>query len=156
MATTTEKLIIGTETILMTNTNLSALANNALFLSTAFNNVQGGGGGDGYTLCRMTCKIEMAIAATINTGVSIWFLKSQDGGTTFESGGTSYTPLRVPDLVIPAPVDTTQRVIMRDMFMPSGFFKALLKNDGTGQALATDTSATGSQLTITPVTRQSV
>jgi hypothetical protein len=153
---TTEKLLIGTESVLMTTTNLSALANNALFLSAAYNNVQAGGSGDGYTLCRVTCKLEMAVAATANTGVSVWFLKSQDGGTTYESGGTAYTPLRLPDLIIPAPVDTTQRITMRDVLMPCGFFKMLLKNDGTGQAFATDTASTGSQLSITPITRQSV
>jgi hypothetical protein len=156
MATTTEKLIIGTETVLMTPTNLSALANNALFLSAAYNNVQGGGAGDGYTLCRVKVAIEMAVAAAANTGVSVWFLKSQDGGTTYESGGTAYTPLRVPDLIIPAPVDTTQRFVMRDVLLPAGFVKVLLKNDATGQALATDTTATGSSLGITPITRQSV
>lgn len=156
MATTTEKLIIGTETVLATNTNLSALANNALFLSSAFNNVQAGGGGDGYTLCRITATLTMAVAATANTGFSVWFLKSQDGGTTYESGGTAYTPLRLPDLVFPAPVDTTQRIVMRDVLMPAGFFEVLIKNDGTGQALKTDTASTGSKLTLVPITRQSV
>ena len=156
MATTTEKLIIGSETVLMTNTNLSALANTALFLSGSFNNVQAGGGGDGYTLCRITSTITMAVAATANTGVSIWFLKSQDGGTTFESGGTAYTPLRLPDLVIPAPFDTIQRIVMRDVLMPAGVFQVLLKNDGTGQAFKTDVTSAGSKLGITPITRQSV
>ena len=156
MATTTEKLAVGTETVLMTPTNLSALANNALFLSGAFNNVQGGGGGDGYTLCRVKAQIEMAVAATANTGVSVWFLKSQDGGTTYESGDTGYTPLRLPDLVIPAPVDTTPRTVMRDVPMLAGLFKVLLKNDATGQAFKTDAASTGSSLSITPMTRQSV
>ena len=153
---TTEEWIIGTETVLMTNTNLSALANNTLFLSSAFNNVQAGGGGGGYTLCRITAILSMAVAATANTGISIWFLKSQDGGTTYESGGTGYTPLRLPDLVIPAPVDTTQRIIMRDVICPAGFCQVLLKNDGTGQALKTDVTSAGSKLTIVPITRQSV
>jgi hypothetical protein len=149
---TTEKLIIGTESTLATATNLASLANNTLFLSAAFNNVQAGGGGDGYAMCRVTMIITMAVAATANTGFPIWFIKSQDGGTSYESGDTGYTPLRLPDLVISAPVDTTQRTIMRDVLMPVGFFKTLLKNDGTGQALA----AFGSKLSITPITRQSV
>ena len=153
---TTEEWIIGTETVLMTNTNLSALANNTLFLYSAFNNVQSGGGGSGYTLCRITAILSMAVAATANTGISIWFLKSQDGGTTYESGGTGYTPMRLPDLVIPAPVDTTQRIIMRDVICPAGFCQVLLKNDGTGQALKTDVTSAGSKLTIVPITRQSV
>jgi hypothetical protein len=153
---TTEKLIIGTETVLMTPTQLSTLANNALFLSAAFNNVQAGGGGDGYTLCRVAVKTRMAVGATANTGTPIWFLKSQDGGTTYESGDTSYTPLRLPDLVISAPVDTTQRIVMRDVIMPAGFFKVLLKNDGTGQSLANDATTNGSSVSLTPITRQSI
>lgn len=157
MATTTEKwAALGTESIVMTNTNLSALANNALFLSSAYNNVQGGGGGDGYVLCRVTATITMAVAASTATGFSIWILKSQDGGTTYEAGGTGYTPLRNPDLVIPAPVDTTQRVVMRDILLPAGFMKFLMKNDATGQALKTDATSAGSQLTVTPITYQAV
>jgi hypothetical protein len=153
---TTEQLIIGTETVVMTATNLSALANNALFLSGDYNNVQAGGVGNGYTIGRIRVNIHMAVAATANTGASIWFLKSNDGGTTYEAGGTGYTPLRMPDLVIPAPVDTTQRIVMRDVLLPAGHFIVLLKNDGTGQAFATDTTSTGSSLGIVPISRQSV
>lgn len=156
MPTTEKWAALGAETTLMSNTDLSAMANNALVLSSAYNNVQGGGGGDGYVLCRVTATITMAVAATANTGFTIWFLKSQDGGTTYESGSTSYTPLRLPDLVIPAPVDTTQRVVMRDVPLPAGFLKALMKNDGTGQATKTDTTSAGSKLTIAPITRQAV
>lgn len=156
MATTRKWAALGTETTLMTNTDLSALANNALVLSAAYNNVQGGGAGDGYVLCRVTLTIAMAVAATANTGIPIWFLKSQDGGTTYEAGGTGYTPLRAPDLVFPAPVDTTQRIVMLDVMLPAGFLKALLKNDATGQAFKTDTGSTGSKLTITPITDQQV
>lgn len=157
MATMTQKwAALGTETVLMSNTNLSALANNALFLSAAYNNVQGGGGGDGYVLCRITVIITMAVAAAANTGFPIWILKSQDGGTTYEAGGTGYTPLRMPDLVCPAPVDTTQRVVMFDRYLPAGFIKALMKNDNTGQALKTDTSSAGSLVSITPISPQMV
>lgn len=156
MATTSELYsALGTETVLMTNTNLSALANNGLFLSAAYNNTQGNTGA-GDVLCRIRATITMAVAATANTGFSLWFLKSQDGGTTYEAGGTAYTPLRNEDLVIPAPVDTTQREMMFDVPMPAGFFKVLLKNNATGQALKTDVTSAGSQLSITPYTRQSV
>lgn len=147
---------LGTETVLISNTNFSALANNALVLSADYNNVQGGGGGGGDILARIRATITMAVGATAGTGFSIWFLKSQDGGTTFERGGTSYTPLRPPDLVIPAPTDTTQTEIMRDVAIPAGHFKVLVKNDGTGQATKTDTTSAGSQLTITPFTIQGV
>jgi hypothetical protein len=156
MSTTEKWAALGTEIVAAANAGLSGLANNALALSSAINNVQGGGGGDGYALCRITATVTMATAAAVNTGLSLWFLKSQDGGTTYESGDASYTPLRIPDLVIPAPVDTTQRIVMRDIMCPAGVFKILLKNDGTGQSLKTDATASGSKLTLTPFTRQSV
>ena len=147
---------LGTETVVMSNSDLSGLANNALFLSAAYNNVQAGGGGGGSVLCRVTFTLTMAVAAAANTGFPFWVLKSPDGGTTYESGSTSYTPLRMPDCVCPAPVDTTQRVVAFDILLPAGFVKFLLKDDATGQALKTDTSSTGSKVTVTPYTRQMV
>ena len=156
MATTEKWGALGTETTVFSNSDLSAMANNALVLSSAINNVQGGGGGDGARFARITVTTKMAVAATANTGFSFWFLKSQDGGTTYERGGTGYTPLRTPDLVVPAPTDTTQTVQMFDVEVPPGFLKFLKKNDGTGQALATDTTSTGSKVTIAFYTRQSV
>lgn len=156
MSTTEKWAALGTEIVAVANAGLSGLANNALVLSSAINNVQGGGGGDGYALCRITATVTMAAAAAVNTGLSLWFVKSQDGGTTYESGDAGYTPLRMPDLIIPAPVDTTQRIVMRDVMCPAGLFKILVKNDGTGQSLKTDATPAGSKLTLTPFTRQSV
>lgn len=147
---------LGTETILATNTNLSALANNALFLSADYNNVQGGGAGGGDVLCRLRTIHTMATGAAANTGFSFWFLKSCDGGTAWERGGTGYTPLRSPDFVVPAPTDTTQTELSFDILCPAGHFKLLGKNDGTGQALKTDLTSAGSQWSILPYTRQAV
>lgn len=156
MSTTEKWAALGTEAVLVSFTNFSALANNALVLSADFNNVQGGGGGDGYVLCRIRAILTMATGASANTGFSVWFLKSSDGGTTWERGGTGYTPLRAPDVVFPAPTDTTQTEISRDVWLPAGHFKALIKNDGTGQATKTDATSAGSQLSILPLTRQMV
>jgi hypothetical protein len=156
LSTTEKWAALGTETVLVSNTNFSNLLNNALVLSGDFNNVQGGGGGDGYVLCRVRLIITMATGAAANTGFPIWFLKSADAGTTWERGGTSYTPLRMPDVVFPAPTDTTQTEISRDVLLPAGHLKALLKNDGTGQATKTDVTSAGSQLSIIPITRQMV
>ena len=147
---------LGTETVLISNTAFSALANNALVVSADYNNVQAGGGGGGDVLCRLRFICSMAVAAAANTGFSVWFLKSSDGGTTWEAGGTAYTPLRLPDCVFPAPVDTTQREISRDILCPAGHWKLLVKNDGTSQSTKTDTTSAGSQISVIPFTRQSV
>ncbi len=145
---------LGTQTVLATNTNLSGLANNDLFLSSAYNNIQGGGGGD--QMCRLEAILTMATGADANTGFSVWFLKLSGDGATYERGGTGYTPPTRPDAVFPAPTDTVQTPEFLDIPMPAGQFKVLIKNDGTGQALKTDTSSTGSQLAITPFTTQIV
>lgn len=155
MATTTEKLVVGSTSTVMTNTNLSALATTALFLSSAYNNLQAGGSGDGYTKARIEFTLTMATAATANTGFALWILKSNDN-STFEAGSTSYTPLRLPDVVCPAPVDTTQRVVSFDVDLPVGYLKFLIKNDSTGNSLKTDVTSAGSQVTVTPYTRQMV
>jgi len=147
---------LGTETVLINNTNFSNLLNNALVLSGDYNNVQGGGGGGGDTLCRLRAILTMAVGASANTGFSVWFLKSTDGGTTWERGGTGFTPQRLPDVVFPAPTDTTQTEVSRDVLCPAGHFKVLIKNDGTGQATKTDVTSAGSQLSIIPFTRQMV
>ena len=151
MATTTEKLIFGVET---TALNAVAIASGANALSAAINNLQGGGGTDGYTLCRAKAIIAFTTAAAANTGISVWFLKSSDANLTYEDGatGAGYTPLRLPDLVFPAIPETgVARTISRDILLPANFFKVLVRNPiETGQAI---TSLT---LTITPIARQSV
>lgn len=157
MTTATQKWgNLGTETVLMANADLSGLANNALVLSAAYNNVQGGGGGDGSIYCRITVTLTMAVAATANTAFSFWFLKSQDGGTTYESGGTGYTPLKSLDFTVPAPLDTTQRIVDYDGICPAGFWRLLILNNATGQALKTDVTSAGSKVTVTPYTPQQI
>ena len=148
---------LGAETVLATNTNLSALANNARFLSASYNNVQGGGGGGGSIKGMLTFTCTMAVAATANTGFDIYILKSQDGGATYERGGTGYTPALTALVgTFVAPTDTTQSPMMMIVDLPPGLFEVLIVNNGTGQALKTDTGATGSKLTLTPYTDQIV
>jgi hypothetical protein len=46
------------------------------------------------------------VSPTAGANISIWFLTSTDGGTTFEqatSGATPVSPPRAPDIVIPSP-----------------------------------------------------
>lgn len=156
MAATSEEWILGTQIPAIAGSALSALANNALVLGSAINNLQGGGGGGGDTLCRVVLNYEFAVAPAANTGISVWFLKNTDGstGSAFEDGGTSVTPARSPDVVFPVVADTNPHSVARDVLLPSGFSKPLLKNDGTGQAFATSTTL--SNLLITPFTAQAV
>ena len=132
-------------------TGLNALANNSLAISSAFDNTIGATG-DGSLLCDIELVVTYGTAATANTGCSVWFLQSQDG-TNYEDGGTGTTPKRTPDVVLAVDTVTTgQRLIRKSIPLPPGLFKVLLKNDGTGQAMA----ATGNTLKIRPYTARIV
>lgn len=148
---TTEKYLLGSQATLL-DTGLNSLANNALAISSAYNNVAGGGAGDGYTLCDVELVVQYGSSPTANTGVSLWFLGSQDGGTTYEDGDASTTPARAPDAVFPLRAVTTAQRVIRRVWLPWGHIKGLLKNDATGQAMA----ASGNTLKIRPVTPQAV
>lgn len=146
---TTEKYLLGTQTSLLT-TGLNSLANNALAISGAFDNTVGQTG-DGYTLCDLELVVTYGSAPTANTGVTVWLLGSQDG-TNYEDGDASTTPARLPDAVFPLRAVTTAQRIIRRVSLPHGLMKALLLNDGTGQAMA----ASGNTLKIRPVTFSAV
>lgn len=147
---TTEKFLLGSQTTLL-DTGLNSLANNGLAISATYNNTQGGGAGDGYTLCDLELVCNYGTAPSVNTACSVWFLATQDG-TNFEDGSATVTPARAADVVIPVRAVTGAQRIIRRAWVPWGNFQALLKNDGTGQAMA----ATGNTLKIRPVTVQAV
>ena len=141
----------------ITPTALNAMANNALVLGTAISNIQGGAF-DGYVRCLVVLNYKFQVLPAANTGFSLWLLRPQLPGTngTFEDGGTAYTPQRMPDCVFPVDsvAGTSARQIAREIRLPVGFVAALLKNDGTGQALTANNI--DNYLTITPITDQSV
>lgn len=145
----TDKYIVGAQTIVLT-TQLNGLANNALALSGAFSNLQGGAG-DGYTLVDIELGVTFAAAPTAGTGCSLWFLGAQNG-VNYEDGNATTTPGRRADRVIQVrSVATAQRILL-PAWMPWGLVMVLLKNDGTGQAFA----ATGNTLGIRVASVQGV
>ena len=146
-----KKWKLGTLTTVF-STELNGLANNTNVVTTSvFNNTQGGGGGDGYTLCNVELVVQFVSAPTAGTGVSVWFLARPDG-TNDEDGSASVTPARQQDVVIPVrPVSTAQR-INRRAWLPWGNFDLLLRNDGTGQAFV----PSGNTLKIGPATPEGV
>jgi hypothetical protein len=146
---TVEKLLLSSQTSLLT-TGLNSLANNGLAISSAFDNTVGQAG-DGYTLCDLELVVTYGSAPTANTAVSVWLLGSQDG-TNYEDGDASTTPAKLPTCVFPLRAVTTAQRIIRRVALPWGLMKAVLKNDGTGQAMA----ASGNTLKIRPVTREMV
>lgn len=147
----TEKYIVGAIATLL-STELNSLANNSLAIGAAYNNVQAGGGGDGYTLCDLELVVTFGTAPTANTGVSLWLLAAPDG-TNYEDGvdGTT-TPARTPDVVFPIRVITTTQRITRRVWLPWGIVRPLAKNDGSGVAMV----MTGNTIRIRPVSSAGV
>jgi hypothetical protein len=137
----TVKQTYGTIATLLT-TELNAMANNALVLSseTSLSEID-------YLECDVQISCTFGTAPTASSGFSVWFLRKPDG-STYEDGGTSVTPSRAPDLVIPVRAVNTAQVIVVQAYSPPGNFKVLIKNDGTGQAL----SASGHTLKLLPRT----
>lgn len=76
-----------------------------------------------------------------NDFISVWFLRSFDGGSTWEDGdSTPTTPARPPDVIIPVRAVTTQQnVVIPGIVMPPGHFKPCVKN--TGSIAFTNTAA---------------
>lgn len=129
------------------STELNSMANNALVISSEITLTN-----QNYLLAEMEFFISsMGGVPTANTAFIGWFLRALDG-TNYSDGGTSVQPARRPDFLFTLrAVSTAQRLIARGVYLPPGLLKVLLKNDGTGQALA----ASGNLLKIKPFTPQS-
>lgn len=126
------------------DTQLNALPNNALAVGGAYT------AGGGYLMAQLELYVTFGTAPTANTGVSVWFLRAIDG-TNYEDGADgATTPARLPDVVFPLRAVTTAQRITRRVTLPAGTWRPLLKNDGTGVALA----ASGNTLRIVPLTYQ--
>ena len=126
----TIKRVRGTAVDLIT-TGLNRLANNANVLGNATNL----GADLGMTQGEAELCVTFPAQPGANTAVLVWLLREIDG-TNYEDGGASVTPTRVPDVMFsPRPVNTAQRIVM-PVDLPPGNFRALLRNDATGQAFA--------------------
>lgn len=142
MATTfTTQYSSGTNTSILT-TGLNSLANNTGVVSSTITFTE-----TDYLIGLFELVVTYGTAPTANTGCSIWYLQAPDG-TNFEDGSSSVFPARSPDVIIPLrAVNTAQRISVMAP-LPPGSVKFLLKNDGTGQAMA----ASGNTLKILPYT----
>jgi len=139
----TVKDIRGTATTAL-STGLNSLANNALVASSA---ITLSTGEPGYQRCEAELVVTYGTAPTANTACVVWLLREIDG-TNYEDGGSTVTPSRNPDLVFPLRAVTTAQRIVVTGDLPPGSFVALLRNDGTGQAMA----SSGNTLKLRPVT----
>lgn len=71
-----------------------------------------------------------------NGYISVWFLRTLNGGTNYEDGSASITPPRKPDLIIPVRAGTTitPRAGRPMIVLPPGQFEGIAMNN-TGATL---------------------
>lgn len=77
---------------------------------------------------------------TAGTAVTVWFSVSTDGGTTYPDGGSGVTPAGPPDMYFPLRAVSTQQVVgyeVKEGRVPTGAFKVLIRNEGTGATMNT-------------------
>ncbi len=89
------------------------------------------------------------LSAQDNPAIYLYYIKSDDDGTTFEDGAAAVEPARRPDVIVPLrEVNAAQRVMIDALFPPENF-KVLYFNK-TGAALA----ASGNTIFYSPFTTE--
>ena len=84
-----------------------------------------------------------------NPAIYVYYILSDDDGSTFEDGAAAVEPARRPDVIIPLrEISGTQRVMIDALFPPENF-KVLYLNK-TGAALA----ASGNTIYYSPFTTE--
>lgn len=144
-ATTLNKIEQGTATDLLT-TQLNSLADNTLSsVGSAVNNVFATSNFQGYPLCSLQLTLA-AYTGTPSAGAAMlfWFLKSIDGGATYEDSSSA----RPPDAIFPigAVASGPQKITIKDVSLPVGYFEPIAKTSGVGLTLA----ASGNKITCLP------
>ena len=137
----TLKQNLGSSTTILDNTQLVSLGANAYSAAGPVYDNAVGQAGDGALRCRLELSVIFAAAPTANTAVVVWLLRSHDG-TNYEPTPTSaITPGSALAITFPVNSGTGQTVTrgVADIDCPPGRFKAVLKNDNTGQAFTNGT-----------------
>lgn len=114
-------------------TGLDSLANNSLALSAAIDPDISVSVTDALFI-EVVPYVSYGSAPTANTGLSIWFIEEVDG--SYEDGDASTTPVDAADVTVGLRAVTGAQRKKERAAAPNNTFKLLLKNDGTGQAMA--------------------
>mgnify|MGYP006265221693 CR=1 FL=1 len=131
-------------------TELNSLANNARAISSA----EGADGTAADLFGDWELSVTFGTAPTAGTGCDLYLVRSADG-TNYEDGDASNAPSANAYVGTFGPlraVTTAQRLIIPDVPMPPGLYKAVLLNNGTGQSFP----ASGSTLKVRTHNRQVV
>jgi hypothetical protein len=125
------------------DTELNSMANNANVLSSA---VAFESADQGMRFVEGELLVTFGTNPSANTAFCVWLLREVDG-TNYEDGGASVTPTRPPDMIFTVRAVTTAQRIVQTCDLPPGAPLVLIRNDGTGQAIA----ASGNTFKLRPV-----
>ena len=130
-------------------TELNSLANNARAISAA----QGADATDAHLLSEWELVVTFGVAPTVDTLIDLYLVRAADG-TNYEDGDATNRPAATAyaGSFQVAAKTTAQRLTIPDVPLPPGLYKAIIFNNGTGQAFA----ATGNTLKVRPHNRQVV
>jgi hypothetical protein len=126
-----------TTVVNLLTTELNSLAPGTGALGSAVNNLAGGGTTnlDGFTKGLFELILAAPPEAFAAGVISLYLLRSTDG-TDFETGSSSVSPKRLPDVVFnPIPNSSAQRLFAPGD-LPAGHFRALLVCRETAALLA--------------------
>lgn len=129
-------------------TELNSLANNARAISGA----QGADGTDANLLGDFELAVTFGTAPTLDTTVDLYLVRAADG-TNYEDGDASIRPAAnaFAGSFQVRNVTSAQRIVVRDVPLPPGLWKAVIHNNATGQAFP----SSGSTLKMRPHNLQS-
>lgn len=130
-------------------TELNSLANNARAISGAM----GADGTAAHLLGDFELVVTFGTNPTAETTIDLYLVRAADG-TNYEDGDASLRPN--PNAFVGSfplrAVTTAQRMVLRDVPLPPGLWKAVIHNNGTGQSFA----SSGNTLKVRPHNRQVV
>jgi hypothetical protein len=147
MPTTFKNLQQAVETV-VTGANLNALANNALVLSSEYDN-RYGQAGDGAEWATLEGYFDFAGTVAANTVIDGWLVTAPDG-TNYGDGSASVTPARPIEFAfqlrgVSGAHQQRVRAVGRGgsplIQLPPCKLKLLVRNNATGSALASNTNS---------------
>lgn len=161
MSTTTEYLLQGTATSLLTTELNSLAAGNYALSSNSWNNVSGTTNFNGYVQALIEIYLPTPSATfAANSAVAFYFIKSLDGTNWEDSAGPltsqqgALLSAQTPDYQWPIRAISTSQRFVRKVWIPPGYFMVMLGNlQGSGtQAFA----SSGNTVKLLPFTTQGV
>ena len=146
---TTEKLTSLSQVYLVPSGSTGSLNGGTTYTSSAINNSQGQAT-DGYPFGRLTLKSYFNSAPASNSSIYVYFITSEDGGTSYEDSSPASALVRMPDAIFLLNNNNSFQQQVANCNLPVGYFKSLVYNTSSSNMLS------GWSLSLLPWTPQGV